>query len=229
MPSMIRCKRARFHRTRQVPHLLTVPLLLQICGSCVNSPGFFDAKNYSCSSWTGYTCDQKLFPDYSANEIAAVQNECPVSCRLCSASHLACVDDDTFRDPVGDNCATWGLRQGCGVNEAFERGVTLFDLLVIRRACPISCNLSECNGPAHWTPYSKQPTIPCNDDELFVDSLGWKCSNWSILECGPATWDTGHVNYSVNAFASVLVGCPFTCDTWFVLFLHLHFAVPTFI
>jgi hypothetical protein len=50
--------------------------------SCEDDPDFKDAEDYPCNDWKSYNCSS--YPGYKQSQLTAVQNNCPVSCELCT-------------------------------------------------------------------------------------------------------------------------------------------------
>jgi len=74
---------------------------------CVDTPGFKDEAQHSCSDWKGFSCRTDPAQHfYSAAGKAALLANCCESCNVCEAP-TGCVDTPDFIDEGNHPCSAW--------------------------------------------------------------------------------------------------------------------------
>ena len=106
---------------------------------CADTPGFVDAKGYSCSDWRGpYNCgDAESEYAFSHDEAEELRANCRRGCGLCDSGTETCANTPGFVDEKGWVCADWA-GYDCAAAEA-EYAFSQEGAEALRANCRAEC------------------------------------------------------------------------------------------
>ena len=106
---------------------------------CADTPGFVDAKGYSCSDWRGpYNCgDAESEYAFSHDEAEELRANCRRGCGLCDSGTETCANTPGFVDEKGWVCADWA-GYDCAAAEA-EYAFSQEGVEALRANCRAEC------------------------------------------------------------------------------------------
>ncbi|KAK3245747.1 hypothetical protein CYMTET_44702, partial [Cymbomonas tetramitiformis] len=202
---------------------------------CADVEGFYDEKDYPCSTWSGYNCTDATHWGYAAEGTAEILANCPASCGTCkaaeglalpppsplppsppvpSANSTECADVEGFYDEKDYPCSTWS---GYNCTDATHWGYAAEGTAEILANCPASCGTCKAAEGLALPPPSPPPSPPvpsansteCADVEGFQDESGSNCSFWIGKDCSTISSQWG---YSREGEEAILASCLASCD-----------------